>query len=167
MIRIAILTQLVAMVNVLTVWTSLAAGEDFIITVPIKLHKITTGVHRAKVFCKVYNASDEKIGGKWAISSAIINGELEENITVKFNAYEGKDPCDASYYRCELLLNTPWNTDEPWKKPGFNANEPALMPKAETAFQPEVIGPLNCTNISRARQTSMPAGVKKYRMKTK
>lgn len=122
-----------------------AVAEDFTITVPVRLYNMVQGVGKAKVTCEVVDSQNQRIGiaSKW--STHHVNQYptgLEEDIVLKFNASPGKDPRNATDYKCDLKLQLAWINDEPWQTPSQNTNSMYLKPKPGTEFRVEDSGPL-------------------------
>ena len=123
-----------------------AADKDFTITVPVRLYKMVQGVGKAKVICEVLDSQGQRIGSasKWSANhvNAYPTG-LEEDIVLEFNANPGKDPRNATAYKCDLKLQLAWINDEPWQTPSQNSNSMYLKPKPGTEFRVEDSGPIN------------------------
>jgi hypothetical protein len=122
-----------------------AAAADFTITVPVRLYNMVQGVGKAKVTCEVVDSQGQRIGvaSKW--SNNHVNQYptgLEEDIVLEFNASPGKDPRNATSYKCDLKLQLAWINDEPWQTPSQNSNNTYLKPKPGTEFRVEDSGPL-------------------------
>jgi hypothetical protein len=122
-----------------------AAAEDFTITVPVRLYNMVQGVGKAKVSCEVVDSQGQRIGVASTWSTHHVNQYptgLEEDIVLKFNASPGKDPRNATDYKCDLKLLLSWINDEPWQTPSQNTNSMYLKPKPDTEFRVEDSGPL-------------------------
>lgn len=122
-----------------------AGAEDFIITVPVRMYNMVQGVGKVKVTCKVLDNQGQTIGAGYKWSTHGVNHYvtgLEEDIVLKFNASSGKDPRDATDYKCDLKVQLAWVTGEPWQTPSPDSNSMYLKPKPGTEFRVEDSGPL-------------------------
>jgi hypothetical protein len=132
-----------------------AAAEDFTITAPVRLYNMVQGVGKAKVTCEVVDSQGQRIGSSYKWSTNGVNQYptgLEEDIVLKFNANPGKDPRDATDYKCDLKLQLAWINNEPWQTPSQNTNNMYLKPKPSTEFRVEDAGPLyGSTNIPKIK----------------
>ena len=122
-----------------------ASAKDFTITVPVRLYNMVQGVGKAKVTCEVLDDQGERIGtaSKW--STHHVNQYptgLEEDIVLEFDASPGKDPRNATSYKCDLKVQLPWVHDEPWQTPSQNTDSMYLKAKPGTEFRVEDSGPL-------------------------
>jgi len=122
-----------------------ALAEDFTITVPVRVYNMQQGVGKVKVSCEVIDSQGQRIGiaSKW--STHAVNqfpAGLEEDIVLKFNAISGKDPRMATDYKCDLKIQLPWISGEPWQTPSLTASSSYLRPKPDTEFRVEDTGPL-------------------------
>ena len=130
-----------------------AAEKDFTITVPIRLYKMVQGVGKAKVTCEVLDSQGQRIGSSSKWSSNHVNAYpkgLEEDIVLEFNANPGKDPRNATTYKCDLKIQLAWIKDQPWQTPSQDANNMFLKPKPGTEFRVEDSGPIyQASNIKK------------------
>ena len=127
------------------------AAEDFIITVPVRLYKMVQGVGKAKVTCEVLDSQGQRIAMKSNWSTNGVNqypAGLEEDIVLKMDAYPGKDPRNATEYKCDLKIQLAWVTGEPWQTPSQDSNSMYLKPKPGTEFMVEDSGPLHQTTYA-------------------
>ena len=117
----------------------------FNIKVPVRLYKTVQGVGKAKVFCEALTDSNVRIGSnyKWSNKHANTygNGNLSEDILIQFNANPGKDPNDATKYKCDLKIQLAW-ASPPFQTPSQTTNSMYLKAKPGTPFKVEVSGPL-------------------------
>jgi hypothetical protein len=124
---------------------ALASAEDFTIIVPVRLYNMLQGVGKAKVTCEVLDSKGQRIGSHSMWSTHHVNmypAGLEEDIVLKFNANPGKDPRDATHYKCDLKLQLPWIAGQPWQAPSHDSTSSYLKPKPGTEFRVEDSGPL-------------------------
>ena len=122
-----------------------AGAEDFTITVPVRLYNMVQGVGKAKVTCEVVDSQGQRIGSAYKWSTHGVNqypNGLEEDIVLKFNANPGKDPRDATDYRCDLKVQLAWVNDEPWQTPSQETDSMYLKAKPGTEFRVQDGGPL-------------------------
>ena len=126
--------------------TAVSAGaEDFVITVPVRMYNMVQGVGKVKVTCSVLDNQGQRIGAAYKWSTHGVNQYstgLEEDVVLKFNAASGKDPRDATDYKCDLKVQLAWVSGEPWQTPSPDSNSMYLKPKPGTEFRVEDSGPL-------------------------
>lgn len=86
-------------------------AEDFTLNVKVNLGNMHPDVTHINVFCKVANGYDNVATNSNLIGSKKSNnfklsadGAINTTVQVKFNADPGKNPPDATNYRCLLNL---------------------------------------------------------------
>jgi len=80
-----------------------AMAEDFELVVPIKLERMMSSVGEAMISCQVMNDDEDKIGqGQEKVRLQGMN--YEGKVVVKFDADVGKNPNEASLYKCTMRL---------------------------------------------------------------
>ena len=123
-----------------------ATASDFTVTVPVRLYKMVQGVGKAKVFCEVVDSQGQRIGSaaKWSTNSVNqFPAGLVEDIVLQINANPGKDPRNATNYKCDLKIQLAWISSEPWQTPSQNSSSMFLKPKPGTPFKVEDSGTIN------------------------
>ncbi|MBD3669312.1 MAG: hypothetical protein HUJ29_00950 [Gammaproteobacteria bacterium] len=79
------------------------AAEDYVIEVPVKLERLMNDVGEVMVTCEAIN-TDEDVIGSGQQKAPIRGGAFDDKLTVSFDADYGKNPHDATRYRCIMRL---------------------------------------------------------------
>lgn len=135
-----IITRMTIFVTLFFPCSSVALAEHFEFSIPVQLNQIRQGIARAKVFCEVLDKAEQRIGARYGDWLTINNGKLDTTTRIKFNAYNGKNPLDATKYRCHLELLMGWVKDHPWQLPPAQTNSMYLNHEAGTPFHVIVSG---------------------------
>lgn len=80
-----------------------AMAEDFVIEVPVKLERLMNDVGEVMVSCEAMDP-DESVIGSGQQKAPIVDGAFDGKLTVSFDADYGKNPFDATRYRCTMRL---------------------------------------------------------------
>jgi len=123
----------------LSAGTALAA--DFVFTIPVELEQIPerAGV---LVFCNVYNANAQGIGGgNQGVPVNRNTGQFKGNVSVSVDVHANQNPYTAKTYRCHLRMTIPGSTPL-WGDASPSSEVEEFRPKPGTDFVGEVQGEL-------------------------
>ena len=93
------------------VFPNMVFAEDFTFNVRVELSNLHPDVEGANVLCKVLIAAEgapvgENVVGLKRSENLMVSagGAINQTVRIKFNAYSGKNPADATKYLCLLDL---------------------------------------------------------------
>ena len=122
-------------------WAGTVLAADFIFTIPVELEQIPerAGV---LVFCNVYNADGQGIGGgNQGVPVNRNTGQFKGNVSVSVDVHADQNPYNAKTYRCHLRMTIPGSTPL-WGDASPSSEVEEFRPKPGTEFVGEVRGEL-------------------------
>jgi len=118
------------------------AAAPFIFTIPVELDRIPERVGGTIIYCNVYNANGQGMGGgSQGVPYSRASGQFSGNVSVGITMLQGQDPYNARTYRCHMVMTIPGNPPV-WDRPSPTSAVPEFQPKPGTEFVGEVSGTL-------------------------